>query len=211
MSIEQWLALGLSSSILLCLPGPANLAVMSYALGYGKAGAIAAVLGTTFGTTAVMLAALTGLVALLSLSPESYSVLEWIGTLYIAIFLIRLVRAPLPRTPLADNDNMRARKLGLIFLDRLVSTALSPKTILLFVSVFAQFVDVLRLEIAHVVTFSSLFAALSLSITSVYAIFAQQIFDGIRATGMRRILKKAPGKTRIGGGKVAFGYRRMAA
>lgn len=211
MSTEQLLALALASSILLALPGSANLAVMSYALGSGRMSAMAAALGTAAGATAVMFAALYGLVSLLALSQPSYATLEWIGTVCIALFLIRLIRGPLVRAPLADNDNMPARKIAPIFLKCLASTALSPRTILLFVSVFAQFVEVLDLDIAQAASFSVLFAAVSLSVAALYAMFAEQIFERVRAISTRRTPRRSQGKTRIGGGKVAFGYRRMAA
>lgn len=49
MSIEHWLAFVAASSILLAIPGPTILLVISYALGHGRTVASATVAGVALG------------------------------------------------------------------------------------------------------------------------------------------------------------------
>jgi threonine/homoserine/homoserine lactone efflux protein len=60
MSMELWIAFALASSVLLAVPGPTVMVVVSYALGTGRSSAWATVPGVTLGDFTAMTLSLLG-------------------------------------------------------------------------------------------------------------------------------------------------------
>ena len=211
MSIEQWVAFALAALIILGLPGPANLAASSYALGRNRLATIAAIFGSALGATATMAAALFGLIALADLSPGAFSTVQWISGVYIVVMLIRLIRGPVITGPLADNDNLPKRNPAQVFVHAAAAIAVDPKTIVLSTGLFAQLVDALNPTLENIAVISEIFLSTAIATFGSYALFARKIRGEIRKAYVRIPTRKSKGKTRIGGAKVAFGYRRLAA
>src|SRR3954454_213674 len=105
MALEHWLAFVAASAVLLAIPGPTVLLVVSYALGYGRKSAAAIVAGVALGDLTAMTASMLGLGAALAASATLFTVLRWIGGAYLVflVFLgIRLWRAPVRAAAIAD-------------------------------------------------------------------------------------------------------------
>ncbi|MEM8645565.1 MAG: LysE family translocator, partial [Pseudomonadota bacterium] len=68
MSVEVWIAFVVASGVLLAVPGPTVMLVVSYALGRGKQTAWATVPGVTLGDFTAMTASLMGAGAVLAAS-----------------------------------------------------------------------------------------------------------------------------------------------
>ena len=79
MSIEHWLAFALASAILVAIPGPTVLLVISYALGHGRKSATATVAGVALGDFTAMTASMLGLGAFLAASATLFTALKLIG------------------------------------------------------------------------------------------------------------------------------------
>src|SRR3954454_1351383 len=94
MALEHWLAFVAASAVLLAIPGPTVLLVVSYALGYGRKSAAAIVAGGALGDLTAMTASMLGLGAALAASGTLFTVLRWIGGAYLVFLGIRLWRAP---------------------------------------------------------------------------------------------------------------------
>ncbi|MFB2606580.1 LysE family translocator, partial [Rhizobium phaseoli] len=129
MSFEAWLAFAAASAIMLAIPGPTILLVVSYALGHGRRTAFATVTGVALGDFTAMTASLFGLGAVLAASAALFTVLKWIGGAYLIWLGIKLWRAPVIGEPVADNDNLPEERSLKIFLHAYVVTALNPKSI----------------------------------------------------------------------------------
>lgn len=94
MPIENWLAFVAASAIMLAIPGPTILLVISYALGHGRNASSATVAGVALGDFTAMTASMLGLGALLATSAALFTVLKWIGAAYLIYLGIKLWRAP---------------------------------------------------------------------------------------------------------------------
>jgi len=73
MSFELWLAFAAASAVLLAIPGPTILLVISYALGHGRKAARATVAGVALGDFTAMTASMLGLGVLLATSATLFS------------------------------------------------------------------------------------------------------------------------------------------
>ncbi|MFL5280713.1 MAG: LysE family translocator, partial [Rhodopila sp.] len=90
MPLDHWLAFVAASVILLAIPGPTVLLVVSYALGHGRNAAAAIVTGVALGDLTAMTASMLGLGALLTTSAGIFTVLRWIGGAYLIYLGVRL-------------------------------------------------------------------------------------------------------------------------
>src|SRR6476661_3278126 len=138
MTIEIWAAFAAASALLLIIPGPTVLLVVSYALGQGWRTALPMAVGVALGDFTAMTLSMLGLGALLAASSTLFTVLKWIGAAYLVWLGIKLWRAggtleAAPR-PCAVPA---AKMLGHAWL----VTALNPKSITFFVAFLPAFLD----------------------------------------------------------------------
>ncbi|GAB5467840.1 MAG: LysE family translocator [Rhodospirillales bacterium] len=138
MSLEIWLAYSLAATVLLCIPGPTILLVVSQSLSHGRGVVPSAVAGVTLGDATAMAVSLLGLGALLATSASLFLLFKWVGVAYLVWLAWRLwrsagaVTAPQSLPPVAKSR---------IFWNAFVVTALNPKGIVFFVAFLPQFVD----------------------------------------------------------------------
>lgn len=83
MTLAQWLPFAIASAILVAIPGPTVLLVVSYALGHGRKYAFATTAGVAMGDLTSMTASMLGLGVLLAASAEMFMVVKWIGAAYL--------------------------------------------------------------------------------------------------------------------------------
>ena len=85
MPIELWLAFVAASAVLLVIPGPTILTVISYSLAQGRRANVALVAAVALGDSTALVISLLGLGALLAASAFWFAVVKWIGGLYLLI------------------------------------------------------------------------------------------------------------------------------
>ena len=110
MAWELWLAFVAASAVVLLIPGPTVLLVVSYALGQGRRSALATVAGVTLGDLTAVTLAMVGLGALLAASSELFTALRWVGAVYLIYLGIRLWRTPV--VPLSSHRKARRATSG---------------------------------------------------------------------------------------------------
>ncbi|WP_210266945.1 LysE family translocator [Methylocystis silviterrae] len=85
MTFSVWLAFAAASVVMGLIPGPGVVAIVGYALGSGRKTALASVAGMTVGNAIAMTLSLVGVGALLAASALAFSVLKWVGALYLIV------------------------------------------------------------------------------------------------------------------------------
>ncbi|MBB3396323.1 MULTISPECIES: LysE family translocator [unclassified Rhizobium] len=211
MSLEAWLAFAAASAIMLAIPGPTILLVVSYALGHGRKTALATVTGVALGDFTAMTASLFGLGALLAASATLFTVLKWIGGAYLIWLGVKLWRAPVISEPMADNDNLPEKKSLKVFLHAYVVTALNPKSIVFFVAFVPQFLNPALPFFGQMLVMEATFLVLATINASIYALAANAARGLIRKASVQRAVNRTGGTLLIAAGAVTAGYRRIAA
>jgi threonine/homoserine/homoserine lactone efflux protein len=211
MSLEAWLAFAAASAILLAIPGPTILLVVSYALGHGRRTAFATVSGVALGDFTAMTASLFGLGAVLATSAALFTLLKWIGGAYLIWLGIKLWRAPVIGEPVADNDNLPEEKSLKIFLHAYIVTALNPKSIVFFVAFVPQFLNPALPFFGQMAIMEATFLVLAILNAATYAILAHSARGLIRKASVQRAVNRSGGTLLIAAGAVTAGYRRIAA
>jgi threonine/homoserine/homoserine lactone efflux protein len=212
MSLDHWLAFCAASAILLAIPGPTVLLVISYALGHGRKVALATVAGVTLGDFTAMTASMLGLGALLATSATIFSILKWVGAAYLVYLGIKLWWAPVA---LEDGTGNLAdppkEKPGRIFAHAYLVTALNPKSLIFFVAFLPQFLDANGPVAIQLAIFEATFLVLATANAGLYALLAAAARQQIREPHVQRIVNRAGGSLMIGAGVLAAGWKRAAA
>jgi threonine/homoserine/homoserine lactone efflux protein len=124
--------------VLLVIPGPAVLYIVSQSVEHGRGAGMTAVAGIHVGTLVHTTAAAVGLSALLVSSATAFSVVKFAGAAYLVYLGIQRLRS-------REEQQLRAvpreRDLGRIFRQGIVVNVLNPKTALFFFALVPQFVD----------------------------------------------------------------------
>ena len=208
MPIETWLAFVAASAVLLAIPGPTILLVISYALGHGRKIASATVAGVALGDFTAMTASMLGLGALLATSATLFTVLKWIGAAYLIYLGIKLWRAPASSRVTMEEGSVPSERPFRIFLHTYVVTALNPKSIMFFVAFLPQFLDLTRPLFVQMAIFETTFLVLATLNATLYALLASLARNQIRKPQVQRIVNRTGGSLMIGAGLLTLGWKR---
>jgi threonine/homoserine/homoserine lactone efflux protein len=197
MSFESWALFASASAILLVIPGPTVLLVVSYALGQGWRTALPMAVGVALGDFTAMTLSMLGVGALLAASSTVFTALKWAGAAYLIYLGVKLWRAggtldAAPRTEAASGLGM----LGHAW----IVTALNPKSITFFVAFLPQFLDQRLDFLTQLVVFEATFLLLAFANAFGYALVAaraRRIVHSRRALGL---FNKVGGTLLIGAG-----------
>ncbi|WEZ83074.1 LysE family translocator [Rhizobium sp. 32-5/1] len=211
MSIEHWLAFVAASAIMLAIPGPTILLVISYALGHGRRTTAATVAGVALGDFTAMTASMLGLGALLATSAAIFTVLKWVGAAYLVWLGVKLWRAPVLDATTRDAGEAPTERPIHIFLHTYVVTALNPKSIVFFVAFLPQFLDLTRPLFSQMLIFETTFLVLATLNATAYALMASAARTTIRKPKIQTIVNRTGGSLLIGAGLLTAGLRRSGA
>jgi threonine/homoserine/homoserine lactone efflux protein len=211
MSIEHYLAFIAASAIMLAIPGPTILLVISYSISHGHKFAMATVAGVALGDFTAMTASMLGLGALLATSAGIFTVLKYVGAAYLVYLGIKLWRAPVTGQ-VADGGeaSTQAESSVKIFLHTYVVTALNPKSIIFFVAFLPQFLDLTQPMLFQMVVFEVTFLALAIANAALYGFAASLAREKIRQPMVRSVINRTGGSLLIGAGVLAAAYRKAA-
>ncbi len=206
MPLDHWLAFVAASAVLLAIPGPTVLLVISYALGHGRRTATSAVAGVVLGDFTAMTASLVGLGALLAASALLFGVLKWVGAAYLVYLGVRLWRAPVSHLASLQEAQAPVRQTR-IFWHAYVVTALNPKTIVFFVAFLPQFLDRGTSILPQLLICELSFLALAALNALAYAWLASTARRTIRRPAVQRAVNCTGGTLLIGAGALAVAWR----
>jgi len=139
MSIQLWFAFVAASAVLLIIPGPTILTVISYSMAHGRRANGPLVAAVALGDSTALVVSLLGLGALLATSAFWFTFVKWAGGLYLLYLGIKLLRAGISATALAAPAVPGSR--WKLFANTYLVTALNPKGIVFFVAFLPQFIN----------------------------------------------------------------------
>jgi threonine/homoserine/homoserine lactone efflux protein len=170
MAFEAWLAFAAAAAVLLVIPGPTILTVISYSLAHGRQANAALVAAVALGDSTALLLSLVGLGALLAASAVLFTAIKWLGGLYLIYLGIKLLRsgAALP----ASTGAPPSTSMWKLFFNTYTVTALNPKGIIFFIAFLPQFLRADRAVNTQLWTMALTFVVLASMNATLYAVFA---------------------------------------
>ena len=170
MSIELWLAFVAASAVLLIIPGPTILTVISYSMAHGRRANVPLVAAVALGDSTALVVSLLGLGALLATSAFWFTVVKLVGGLYLLYLGIKLLRAGISSTELAAPAVPGSR--WRLFANTYLVTALNPKGIVFFVAFLPQFISPRAAVSQQLWVLAVTFVVMATLNATLYAMFA---------------------------------------
>jgi threonine/homoserine/homoserine lactone efflux protein len=171
MPLELWLAFVAASAVLLVIPGPTILTVISYSLAHGRRANVPLVAAVALGDSTALVVSLLGLGALLATSAFWFTIVKWLGGTYLLFLGFKLFRASLAAkdviAPVAASGS-RWR----LFANTYIVTALNPKGIVFFVAFLPQFISPAAEVATQLWILAITFVVMAAINATLYALFA---------------------------------------
>jgi threonine/homoserine/homoserine lactone efflux protein len=191
-----------TATIVLIIPGPAVLYVVSQGVRHGRRVGVTAVLGVHIGTLVQVIGAVAGLSWVLVSSSLAFTVVKYAGAAYLVYLGVR---------KLLSGDGVElveaapAKSKARLFREGALVNVLNPKLALFFLAFLPQFVDPSRGAIPlQVAVFGLTFALIGLCTDSAYALLAGSVGPWLRRSArFLRGERFVVGGTFIGLGVVA--------
>lgn len=136
--MDRYLAFVLASAVVLAIPGPTILLVVTRSLNHGASVRKATVAGVVLGDLVAMTAAMLGAGAVLLASAQLFLALRVAGGLYLVWLGIRTWRTRGQQWTVREPGDADPRR---VFGESFAVTATNPKSIAFFVAFVPQFVD----------------------------------------------------------------------
>jgi threonine/homoserine/homoserine lactone efflux protein len=160
----------LTSLVVIASPGTGVVITLAAALAGGRRAAAVAAFGCTLGIVPHMLAAITGLAALLHASALAFEMIRWAGIAYLLWMAWATLRedGPLSVTPAAA-----ARSDGEVIVTAILANLLNPKLSIFFLAFLPQFVAAGDPSpVLTMLALSGVFMAMTFAVFVLYGLFA---------------------------------------
>lgn len=135
--LSTLLKFSISAAVLIVIPGPALLYLVSTSLIYGKVEAVKALFGIETGTLAHITLCATGIGAVAITYPSVLSIIQYIGIAYFAFTGFQILFA---RVPSVEEKEFKL-KGSRSFEGGLILNLFNPKGLLFFTAFLPQFID----------------------------------------------------------------------
>jgi len=166
--------------VLLLVPGPAVLYVVTRSIEMGRSGGLASVAGITTGTVAYVALASVGLSSLILASTAAFDAVKYVGAAY--LFLLGMRRL-LGRGLEEPGEEAVPRTRRRAYMQGVFVNLTNPKTIVFIFAFIPQFVDVGAGHVwLQIIALGVTFAVLGFLSDSCYAFVAGSIADRLRGT-----------------------------
>lgn len=208
MSGELLLAFVVAAGIVLILPGPTIVLVVSQSIAHGRKAVPSLVCGVVLGDFTAMTLSLAGLGAIMAASATLFAVLKWIGAAYLIFLGIGLwmpgragsrTGGP-PTTPGGTS----------FFRSAFLVTALNPKSIAFFVAFLPQFIVPGTPALPQLLLLGSTFLLMASINAALYGWFAGRLQERLQHAVVQHWLGRFSGSALIGAGVLTAALDRSA-
>lgn len=204
--METWIAFALASALILVIPGPTIILVISQAVTHGRKSVVPLVAGVLLGDFTAMVLSLLGLGAIMAASAALFTIFKIVGAVYLLYLGVKLWRTKPEQA--AMSSAVKKPSAARLFKSSYIVTALNPKSIAFFVAFLPQFIDHHQPIVPQMTLFGATFLTLATINASLYALFASKLNERMRKTGVRRWFNRMGGSALIGAGIFTAGMQR---
>ena len=195
--------------VLLLIPGPAVLYIVTRSIDQGRAAGLASVLGVTTGTLIQIGFAVVGLSSLVLASAIAFDVVKYAGAAYLVFLGVKRL---LSRDHAALQRPREPRTLRRLYTQGVIVNTLNPKTALFIFALLPQFVEVDKGHVwLQVLVLGLTLCLLGLLSDGLYAFVAGTVADRLRdSRAMARVERWVGGTVLVGLGIAAAAVGRPA-
>lgn len=160
----------LTSLVIVAMPGPGAIYTIAAGLQRGRRASLVAALGCTLGIVPHVVAAITGLAAVLYASAVAFQTIKYAGVAYLVFLAWQSWR---DKTPLEVHNTEAPPSAGRVISQAVLINLLNPKLTIFFFVFLPQFVHPNEpYALQHMLVLSGVFMILTLLVFAAYGIFA---------------------------------------
>ena len=195
----------ITTFVIVATPGTGVIYTLGAALGRGHRAAVVAALGCTLGTLPHLVAAITGLAALLHASGVAFAVLKYVGVAYLLYMAFTMLRSGGGIALGASRPRSDLRVIG----DGVLVNLLNPKLTLFFFAFLPQFVAAEGSPTLQMLRLSAVFVAVTFVVFVAYGLLAATVREHVlRRERVMTWVSRVFGATLAAlAGKLAFATR----
>jgi threonine/homoserine/homoserine lactone efflux protein len=208
LAIDTWLAFVAASVVVLVIPGPTILMVVSYSLAHGRRAQVPLVAAVALGDSTALLGSLLGWGSLLAASTFWFEAVKWAGGLYLLYLGGRLLTAGVRLAPVTEAPALESP--WRLFIKAYGITAMNPKGIVFYVVFVPQFIDARSGLPAQVLVLAVTFVALATANAALYAVSAARARRLLASPAAQRGFGLVGGSLLCGAGIWTLVSRRLA-
>ncbi len=195
------LAFAAASIVLVVIPGPNIVYILTRSVGQGRRAGVVSTLGIESGILVHIAAAAVGLSSLIATSAIAFSIVKYAGAAYLIYLGIRTLMRPSQLDPFRSSPPERLRR---VYRDAVIISVLNPKVALFFLAFLPQFVEPTA-PISHLLVLGVVFFMIAFSLDLAYAFAGGAISAWLRRRPSRLRWQ------RYGAGSVYLGLGAYAA
>jgi threonine/homoserine/homoserine lactone efflux protein len=167
----------ITSLIVVASPGTGVLVTLAAGLSRGARAAVVAAFGCTLGIVPHMLAAITGLAALLHTSAVAFQVIKYLGVAYLLYMAWMTLKEHGALKIEADHN---PRSDGQVIVSAILVNVLNPKLSIFFFAFLPQFISVGEANpLSQMLELSLVFMAMTFAVFVIYGVFAASARDHV--------------------------------
>ncbi|MFZ6720020.1 LysE family translocator [Undibacterium sp. Ji49W] len=195
MSIDTWLLYVLAVLVLTITPGPAVLMCVTNSINSSARMTLYPALGNITSLIGIMSCSAIGIGAVLASSAVVFTVIKYLGVLYLLYLGISSLRSKASDFELpADTDISGARNNRLrLYVKGMLVGASNPKALLFFTAFFPQFINPAAAKLPQFLVLGLTFVFFEFSVLMLYAIFAERMGPWLRSRGKARMFNQLSG------------------
>ena len=202
-SAHTMLLFALASAALVAIPGPAVIYIVTRGVVHGRRGGLVSMLGVEAGNYVEVLAATVGLAAIVASSATAFTIVKYIGAVYLIWLGIRALREGVGALAEAGAPQRSQRRL---FWEGFAVGALNPKLAIFLLAFLPQFIDPAVGPVwVQTLVLGTIFSLCAIAGDTLFALLA-----GTAGTSLRRLLA-SPGRLSWLAGAVYLGLGVTAA
>ena len=167
------LAFLITSLIVVATPGSGALYTVATGLAHGTRASVFASIGCTIGIVPAMLAAVTGLAAIMHSSAIAFQTIKWLGVAYL-LYLAWITWRDRSELVAETTEAEKPSSWKIIWTAVAVNT-LNPKLTLFFVAFLPQFIDPARPTVPQMLYLSGVFMAMTFAVFALYGAFSAAV------------------------------------
>jgi threonine/homoserine/homoserine lactone efflux protein len=163
----------ITTLIVVATPGAGVLYTVAAGLSRGPQASLVAAFACTLGIVPHMVAAVTGLAAIMHASAVAFSIIKWLGVAYLLYLAWKTFRDKSVFEVQPDHAKVSPWR---VIVSGVLVNVLNPKLTIFFFAFLPQFVQPGSAgAVLHMVSLSAVFMALTLAVFSVYGVFAAAV------------------------------------
>jgi len=192
MSIDTWLLYVLAVLVLTITPGPAVLMCVTNSINSSARMTLYPALGNITSLIGIMTCSAIGIGAVLASSAMVFTVIKYLGVLYLLYLGISSLRSKASDFELPADTDISGTRLRLYIKGMLVGAS-NPKALLFFTAFFPQFINPAAAKLPQFLVLGVTFVFFEFSVLMLYATFAERMGPWLRSKGKARMFNQLSG------------------